>query len=967
MIKRALAVGAASAAIALAGCSPAYGETVASTPAPLADTAEVSAPAAALSAPKIEYTRWTLDNGLQVIAIPDNSTANVTTSLWYEVGAKHDPEGRSGFSHLFEHILSRQTLNMPYNMVNKLTEDVGGQRNASNWVDRTNYFETVPAQYLETMLWTHRERMAFPVVDSVVFERERDVVKEELRQRVLAPPYGRLRFVITENAYDVLPMRRPGIGSIEDLDSATLEDARAFHQAYYGPDTATLIVAGNFELENLRSLVDEYFADIPARAAPVDLEIEGEEPVRTEPRTVNATAPNVPLPVVGGIWKAPPRTHPDAAALEVMAAILSRGDNSRFDTALVRTGKAVGASLGASMFEDVGSITATATLSPDADLEEADAIMTAEIARMRDEAVSDAELREAKNEIFASALSSRQTAQGRAFELGEALVSTGDPDAADKRLEAIAAVTIEDVQRVAHTWLRDEGRVTFTYQAGEDDPSSYANPYPMPEYDTVPPATGEPLAVRPEGEREAPPAPGPVPNVERADFVETVLDNGIPLVSAQTSNVPIATITLVLPGGDATDPVGKAGIAQAAATLADKGTPTRTVTEIAAKLESLGASIGLSSNADGTTISLTAPAVNLAEAGEVMVDIVQNASYPQDEFELERKRGLDSLQAAFKNPGSLASFVETRIMYGDAAYGQVINPSSLNAITREDLIAHRETYWHPGAAKVVVSGGISADEARSVANALLGGWTSDRPVPRSVRDPAGSSTAPRTVVVDMPDAGQAAVRASVRAISRDNPDFYKLWLTNTVLGSGSNGRLFEEVRTKRALSYGAYSSLSTRADEATLTAQAQTKNETADEVAAIFFDEFEKLGNEMMEEDALEKRRLFLGGALARALETSSGFNGIVASLMLRGIEPEEAFRVAQTLSGVSPEDVAAMAGKYLAPERASLVIVGDAQYFIDDLRALRGDVEVIAFDDLDLAASDLRKPSEEAEGGEAE
>ena len=156
---------------------------------------------ATLSAPKIEYTSWTLENGLQVIAIQDNSTADVTTSLWYEVGAKHDPEGRSGFSHLFEHILSRQTLNMPYGMVNRLTEDVGGQRNASNWVDRTNYYETVPAQYLETMLWTHRERMAFPVVDETVFENERSVVKEELRQRVLAPPYGRLRFVVAENAY----------------------------------------------------------------------------------------------------------------------------------------------------------------------------------------------------------------------------------------------------------------------------------------------------------------------------------------------------------------------------------------------------------------------------------------------------------------------------------------------------------------------------------------------------------------------------------------------------------------------------------------------------------------------------------------------------------------------------------------------------------------------------------------------
>lgn len=930
---------------------------------PLAAQDEAGGAAATLSAPKIEYTRWMLDNGLQVIAIPDNSTANVTTSLWYEVGSKHDPQGRSGFAHLFEHILSRQTLNMPYNMINKLTEDVGGVRNASTWVDRTNYYETVPAEYLETMLWTHRERMAYPVVDSLVFEKERSVVKEELRQRVLAPPYGRLqRFVISENAFDVLPMRRPGIGSIEDLDSTTLDDARAFHQAFYGPDTATLIVAGNFELERLRALVDRYFADIPRRADPVSLAIKGEEPVRTQPRMVNATAPNVPLPVIGGLWKAPPATHADAAAIEVLSAILARGDNSRLHQALVRSGKAVDAAHFDQMSEDGGFIASYIVLSPAADMDEARGILDAEIEKVRSEPVSEAELREAQNEIFASALSQRQTAQGRAFELGEALVSTGDPDAADNRLKAIAAVTTADVQRVAKQWLRPEGKVSITYTAGEDDPSSYANPAPMPEFGSVPPATGEPLAVRPEGERAPPPPPVDAPGVERAQFVETQLDNGIPLVTAQTSDVPIATITVVLPGGDASDPAAKAGLAGLAASVADKGTATRSATEIAAALESLGASLGFSTNADGSFISLTAPTVNLEQAGKVMVDILGNASFPEEEFERERKRALDGLVATLTDPGALAGMVSTRVMYGDAPYGRVASPETLPAITRADLIAHRKAYWHPGAARIVISGGLAAGEAQSLANRLFGNWTSDRPAPQPMVDPAGAAPAPRTLVIDMPDAGQAAVLASVRALSRDDPQFYKLWLANTVLGSGSNGWLFEEVRTRRALSYGAYSSLDTRDDEATLTAQAQTKNTTADEVAAVFLDQFTRLGSEAIDEDALQKRRLFLGGALARSLETSGGFNGIVASLMLRGIEPQEAFRVAERLSSVGSSDVAQMAQEYLDPARASLVIVGDAQYFLDDLRALRGDVEVIPFDELDLASANLRKAPSEAE-----
>ncbi|MEL6708841.1 MAG: pitrilysin family protein [Pseudomonadota bacterium] len=926
----------------------------------MADGHTDNAEAPTLSAPKIQYTRWVLDNGLEVIALPDNSTANVTTSLWYKVGSKHDPEGRAGFSHLFEHILSRKTVNMPYNMVNKLTEDVGGQRNASNWIDRTNYYETVPAQYLETMLWTHRERMAFPVVDDEVFEKERSIVKEELRQRVLAPPYGRFqRFVIPENAFDVLPMRRPGIGSIEELDDASLDDARAFHQAYYGPDTATLIVAGNFEVARLKELVDQYFADIPRRADPVSLEITAEEPKRTEPRSVSAAAPNVPLPVIGDLWKAPPITHPDAAALEVLSAIMSRGESSRLNDALVRSGKAVNAAFGDSMTMDGGHIAAWGVISPVADPEETRAILDAEIAKVRNESVTMAELTEAKNEIFSSALFSRQTVRGRAFELGEALVSTGNPDAADLRLERIAAVTIEDVQRVAQTWLDPNAKVSVSYSRGEDNPEDYANPYPRPDYGGVKPATGEPLKVLPEGERVAPPPPGEAPDVVRADFVETQLSNAMPLVSTQTSNVPIATITLVMPGGDATDPLAKAGLATMAADLADNGTTTRSATEIASTLEALGASVGISSARDGVYASVTAPAVNLEAAGRVLVDIIQNADYPADEVERERKRTLDGFSATLKNPGALASLVATRVMYGDAPYGRVGNMTSMAAITREDLIEHRQTWWNPARAKLVISGGISADEAARLGETLFGGWTSDATPPALVTAAAGETPAPRTVVIDMPDAGQAAVVAGVRAIARSDEDFYPLLLANTVLGSGSNGRLFEEVRTKRGLSYGAYSSLGQSLDAALLTARAQTKNETADEVAAVFFEQFKLLSEAPLDEATLQKRRLFLGGAIARSLETTGGFNGQVANLMLRGIEPKEAFAIAERLSKVSPEDAAAMASKYLSADRASLVIVGNAEEFLEPLKELRGEVEVIPASELDLAASDLRKPTD--------
>ncbi len=938
MFRQILAASAATLAIAAA------------TPA-LAD--HHRADAGAVVAPAIEYERWTLDNGLQIIAIPDSTTGTVTTSMWYEIGSKLDPEGRSGFAHLFEHILSRKTLNMPYNMIYGLTADVGGTRNASNSPDRTNYFEIVPAEYLEAMLWTHRERMGFPVIDQEVFDKERDVVKEELRQRVLAPPYGRFqRFVLPESVYDVSPYRRPGIGSIEELDSATLDDARAFYQAYYGPDTATLIVAGNFQTDDLRQLVDEYFADIPRRSDPVDVTVKVDVPERTEPRVVNATAPNVPLPLVGTVWKLPPATHPDAAALEVMDAIMSRGDNSRMHAALVRTGKAVQAVHFADLSEVGGMLAQFAVTNPQSDAEEVRAILVAERQRIMDEPVTRAELAEAKNELISTSLRRRETAQGRAFELGEALVVSGDPGFADKRLADIAAVTAEDVQRVARTYYAPQRRTDITYTAGEDDPAAYANPVPMPTFRTLPPAKGAPLAVAPESEREPVPGPGPRPAVKAPDMVERTLANGVEVIAAQTGDVPMATMTVLVPGGSISDPRAKAGIAQMAAQLADKGAGGMDEVEIARRLESLGASFGATAGSQGSFFSLTAPVATMEDAGEVLAAIIKSASYPEDVFERERKRAVDGLAVELKNPGGLVRMAARPVLYGDAPYGTIPSGTqdSLASLTRDDLVRHRAKYWHPERAQVIVSGGIEPEKAIALADSLLGDWEGAGDAPDPIADPTGTGEPVRTIVIDMPDAGQAAVYAGMRAPSRTDSDYHALEIANAILGGGSSGRLFEEVRTKRSISYGAGSGLGTDM----LIASAQTQNSTADEVVEVFLNEFDRLGDEAIGADLLDRRRLYLGGNYARSLESSSGFNSIVANLLLDGLEPAEAARYADRLAAVSPEASTKAAADYVGSEKATILIVGNAAEFLDDLKAIRPDVEVVDADSVDLSSKTL-------------
>ena len=435
-----------------------------------------------------------------------------------------------------------------------------------------------------------------------------------------------------ENAFDLLPQRRSNIGIIEDLDAATLDEARAFHQAYYGPDTAALIVAGNFDVANLRALVDKYFAAIPRRARPQPVAIATREARRTTPRNVAATAPTVPLPALGTIYQLPEATHADWPALTVLDAVLSAGENSRLQQALVRTGKAVQAAEMLFSSQEGGFLSTFALASPAADQAEIARLIAAEIERVRAEPVAEEELREARNELFSAALTRRETPAGPRL---RARRSPGDPRRRARGGPPAAGY------RPGHRGRRAAGRARMVAAGRRGDVHLHAR-FAAGRRVTptrcrcrasarVPPAVGEPAVLRDEASRQAAAAARGGARIAKPEIVEATLANGIRVVSAQTGTVPLATMSVVLPGGTATDPADKAGLSELAAVIANKGTPTRTAEQIAATLESLGASMGASPGADGVVFSVTAPAANLAAAGEVMADVIRNASYPDAE------------------------------------------------------------------------------------------------------------------------------------------------------------------------------------------------------------------------------------------------------------------------------------------------------------------------------------------------
>lgn len=418
-----------------------------------------------LTIPPIAYRERTLPNGLQVLSIEDHASPDVAVQMWYHVGSKDDPQGRSGFAHLFEHLMFKSTRHMPAEEMDRLTEDVGGANNASTGDDITNYFEVVPANHLQTLLWAEADRLSGLNVDEKNFKSERAVVEEEYRQSVLAQPYGKLFNAIDEYSYTVHPYKRPTIGSIKDLEAATLQDVIAFHNTYYRPDNATLIVAGDFDPKQLDAWVDQYFGWIPKPAAPIP-QVDAKEPKRKKNERYTVTSETAPLPAVAMTWLIPPASDAkDLIPLQVAAALLAQGDASRLYQSLVYQHQ-VAQQVGADADGRVGPglFTVYAILASGHTTAEAEKLLRGEIVWLSTQPISEAELARVKTQLLTSELKQRQTAQGLAFALGRATLTEGSPARANSDLDALQKVTAADVHRVMRAYINGAHHVTIDYQ-----------------------------------------------------------------------------------------------------------------------------------------------------------------------------------------------------------------------------------------------------------------------------------------------------------------------------------------------------------------------------------------------------------------------------------------------------------------------------------------------------------------------
>ncbi|MEO6216155.1 MAG: pitrilysin family protein [Sphingomonas sp.] len=922
------------------------------------------APASAAVKP-IDFTERTLANGLRVYAIRDTGTSNVSVQVWYDVGSKDDPAGRSGFAHMFEHLMFKATRNLASEQMDRLTEDVGGYNNASTNDDYTNYFEVIPANHLQRLLFAEADRMASLVVEPKSFASERDVVKEELRLRTLAQPYGKLFSVyFPAISYSRHPYARSTIGSIDNLESASVDDVRAFHATYYRPDNAILVVSGNFDPKQLDAWVDQYFAGIAKPDRPIP-RVTVTEPERTQATHYKVYEPNTPLPAVMISYPVPADNDPDNPAIAVLNAVMSQGESSRlYETLVYRDQLAQSAESYLDTKQGPGNLGVFAIMAGGKSADEGEAALRREVARLRDMPVSAAELVEAKNGILTSALKGRETAEGKASALAASVIVDGDPRTSDRQLAAIAEVTPADVQRVARKYLRDERSASLQYLPIESAPAGVKG-----DIITVAPTVAvSPLVVpanvaivtpAPEAERLRPPAAGPAVVAAIPAPQEFALANGLHVIVVEKHDLPLVTANLVATGGAALDPPRRAGLGSLTADLMTKGTTKRSATQIAAEIEALGGSIDSSAQWDGASVSVTVKSDQAVPALAILADVARNPAFAPDELERARAQAIDNVALTIKDPAQLAGLIASKAVFAGGHYGHPLagTPASLKAITRADVRSAYAGTWRPGQTSLILVGDITPAAARALAEKNFGTWKAPGaalPVVASAASTYRTGT-PRVIVVDMPDAGQAGVIVARPGIARNDPSFYPASVANTVLGGGYSSRLNQEIRIKRGLAYGAGSSLMARREPGAIAASTQTKNPTAPETVAIMIAEMKRLGVELVPASELEPRKATLIGDFGRGIETTGGIADVLGTYVVENVPLGQLKTFTSSVAAVDPATVQAAAAKLLDPSQASIVVVGDAKLFVDALRKLYPKLELIPASALNLDSETLK------------
>jgi zinc protease len=861
-----------------------------------------------------------LSNGLKVVVQTDRSAPLTAVSLTYRVGSMDEEPGRAGFAHLFEHLMFQGTANLPPNAISRLVETNGGMDNAYTMKTNTTYHEVVPSRALEAVLWAEADRMRGLLISARELEVEKRVVLEEMGQSYSNQPYRRATdAVMGEMAFSRWEAAHPTIGVEEDLRAAGLEDVRRFYDRHYAPDNAVLALVGDVEPEEARRLVCRHFGPIKRRGRPRPPRLD--EPRLTGEKRRRVEDPLAKNPLIVAGWHAPKRGSADYWALCVLAAILSGGEDSPLHAELVKA-KRLALSAGAhapywsSHYNARGTDLFGLFLSPRADADLAATLAAADgvLERFRREGPTETELSRAKVQLERAWLEGQLSLAERAQTLSSYAALIGDPKDLPRDFARLLAVDAASVRRAARRWTGARGRVVLEVVPGAPVPAA-------------PPAEPAPLPPEaPRGPAATPPAPGPARAVAPPKLERFTLKNGLAVTFARDARLPLAEARLSLRAGRVQEGPGEAGLAPACDELLFKGCAGQDAAAVAGAFTGLGWAVGSSSESEWLKVSGSGLSRTFGDFARQLARVLTTAEFPEDEVALWRENAVEELAMRRAQASFLSEERLRAELFGAHPYGRgAPDEAAIRAVDRARLRAFHAARVRPGGAHLVLAGDLDPERARAELEAAFAHWApSAAPEPPPPMPEAGAG---RVVLVDRPGSAQASlIVAQALPLTPRDPDYAAFILANHALGGTANSRLFENLRTRRGFTYGAYSSLETYGRGAVWSAGADVRPDAARAALDEFAAEAGRLRAEPIPAEVLASSKRHLSGLFLMRLSSLDRVAAYLSAVLESGRDPVETMTGYQArMDAVTPETALAAARARLDPSRFVAVAVGDA------------------------------------------
>lgn len=897
----------------------------------------------------IQYEKYKLDNGLEVILHEDRSDPIVAVAILYHVGSNREEKGRTGFAHLFEHMLFQESQNVGQDQFFKKIQNAGGTLNGGTWNDGTIYFQVVPNNALEMVLWMESDRMGYllPTVTKEAFKNQQEVVQNEKRQRVDNQPYGHVNYVIDKLLYpEDHPYNWQVIGSLEDLQNATIEDIHNFYKKWYGPNNATLVVAGDYDKENTKALVEKYFGELKP-----GMKVEEPETMLinlSETRRAYYEDNFAKSPQLNMVYPSVQEYHNDAYALRYLGELLSGSKKSPLYQIIVEEKKlAPSASSYQSSKEIAGTFNFVVRAFPESNLSDVESALFEALKRFEENKFTDEDLSRIKASLETNFYNGISSLLSKSFQLASYNEFAGTPEYMEEDLKNILAVSEDDIWRVYNKYIKGRNYVitSFVPKGKTNLAADKSEFFEVPE-ESIEEKTDEDIAsIEPEikveplpssFDRSIEPAKGEDPVLTLPDIWHGKLDKGIDVFGIVHDELPLVQFSITLKGGHLLDDINKSGTASLVAQMLKEGTKNKTPIELEEAIDNLGATINVRAGNESITLSANCLKSKFEETFQIAKEILLEPRWDEKEFARLKEQAIEGINRGSANPAVVAGNVFDKLLYGeDHILSYPVNGTleSVKSIQLDDLKNYYAENFSSAIAEVSVAGDIEKEEALKTFNTLAEDWDAKEVVfpqlpPTPARENAG------LYFVDMADAKQSEIRIGYLALSYKDEDYYPAVVMNYKLGGSFSGILNLILREEKGFTYGARSGFSGSLHQGPFTASAAVQSNATFESMQIFKDELTKYRQGVGEED-LEFTKNALLKSNARRFETLGALIGMLNTIAFYDLPADYIKQEEKIIIEMTQDELKALAEKYILPDKMVYLVVGDAKTQMDKLKDL--------------------------------